>query len=149
MLKSIDDSWWKMLTKDVQAACRKKIIGLYIAFYKVIHGSLAGGRFLILLWCPRKPKRFWANQLISPLGGRNIFQNSYKRTIRCILCAVLQYLENIIRPTEKFTPRHYIYTLYSSTVKTLLHSSNMQKQKLHHFCNRSSPDDGPKSSRKY
>ena len=22
-------------------------------------------------------------------------------------------------------------------------------QKLHHFCNRSSPDDGPKSSRKY
>ena len=35
------------------------------------------------------------------------------------------------------------------TVKTLLHSSNMQKQKLHHFCNRSSPDDGPKSGRKY
>ena len=34
-------------------------------------------------------------------------------------------------------------------VKTLLHSSNMQKQKLHHFCNRSSPDDGPKSGRKY
>ena len=26
-----------------------------------------------------------------------------------------------------------------------LHSSNMLKQKLHHFCNRSSPDDGPKS----
>ena len=25
----------------------------------------------------------------------------------------------------------------------------MQKQKLHRFCNRSSPDDGPKSSRKY
>ena len=25
----------------------------------------------------------------------------------------------------------------------------MQKQKLHHFCNRSSPDDGPKSGRKY
>ena len=29
------------------------------------------------------------------------------------------------------------------------YSSNMQKQKLHHFCNRSSPDDGPKSGRKY
>ena len=27
--------------------------------------------------------------------------------------------------------------------------SNMLKQKLHHFCNRSSPDDGPKSGRKY
>ena len=25
----------------------------------------------------------------------------------------------------------------------------MQKQKLHHFCNASSPDDGPKSGRKY
>ena len=25
----------------------------------------------------------------------------------------------------------------------------MQKQKLHHFCNRSSSDDGPKSGRKY
>ena len=35
------------------------------------------------------------------------------------------------------------------TVKTLLHSSNNQKQELHHFCNRSSPDDGPKSDRKY
>ena len=33
-------------------------------------------------------------------------------------------------------------------VKTLLHSSNMQKQKLHHFCNRSSTEYGPKSSRK-
>ena len=28
-------------------------------------------------------------------------------------------------------------------------SSNIQKQKLHHFCNRSSPDDGQKSGRKY
>ena len=27
--------------------------------------------------------------------------------------------------------------------------SNMQKQKLLHFCNRFSPDDGPKSGRKY
>ena len=27
--------------------------------------------------------------------------------------------------------------------------SNMLKQKLHHFCNRSSPDDGSKSGRKY
>ena len=27
---------------------------------------------------------------------------------------------------------------YSSTAKTPLHSSNMLKQKLHHFCNRSS-----------
>ena len=25
----------------------------------------------------------------------------------------------------------------------------MQKLNLHHFCNRSSPDDGPKSGRKY
>ena len=25
----------------------------------------------------------------------------------------------------------------------------MEKQKLHHFCNRSSPDDGPKSGKKY
>ena len=32
--------------------------------------------------------------------------------------------------------------------KTLLHSSNLQKQKLHHFCNRSSPDDGPKVGQK-
>ena len=32
---------------------------------------------------------------------------------------------------------------------TLCRNSNMQKQKLHHFCNRSSPDDGPKSGRKY
>ena len=31
----------------------------------------------------------------------------------------------------------------------LLHSSNMQKQKLQHFYNRSSPDDGPKLGRKY
>ena len=31
----------------------------------------------------------------------------------------------------------------------LLHSDNMLKQKLHHFCNRSSPDDGPKLGRKY
>ena len=43
----------------------------------------------------------------------------------------------------------YKQTLYTPTLKTLLHSSNMQKQKLHHFCNRSSHDDGPKSSRKY
>ena len=27
--------------------------------------------------------------------------------------------------------------------------SNMLKQKLHHFCSRSSPDDGQKSGRKY
>ena len=33
--------------------------------------------------------------------------------------------------------------------KTLLHSSNLLKQKLHNFCNRSSPDDGPRSGRKY
>ena len=33
--------------------------------------------------------------------------------------------------------------------KMPLNSSNMLKQKLHHFCNRSSPDDGPKSGRKY
>ena len=26
---------------------------------------------------------------------------------------------------------------------------NELKQKLHHFCNRFSPDDGPKSGRKY
>ena len=32
---------------------------------------------------------------------------------------------------------------------TPLHSSNMLKQKLHHFCNRFSTDDGPKSGRKY
>ena len=31
-----------------------------------------------------------------------------------------------------------------STFSPTLHSSNMQKQKLHHFCNRSSPDDGLK-----
>ena len=33
----------------------------------------------------------------------------------------------------------------------LLHSNIVviQKQKLHHFCNRSSPGDGPKSGRKY
>ena len=33
--------------------------------------------------------------------------------------------------------------------KDALTPSNMLKQKLHHFCNRSSPDDGPKSGRKY
>ena len=33
--------------------------------------------------------------------------------------------------------------------KTSLHSNNLLKQKLHHFCNRFSPDDGPKSGRKY
>ena len=27
--------------------------------------------------------------------------------------------------------------------------TSLQKQKLHHFCNRFSPDDGPKSGRKY
>ena len=36
-------------------------------------------------------------------------------------------------------------TLCKNNIKTLLHSGNMLKQKLHHFCNRSSPDDGPKS----
>ena len=36
-----------------------------------------------------------------------------------------------------------------SITKTPLHSSNMLKQKLHDFCNRSSPDDGPKSGRNY
>ena len=51
-------------------------------------------------------------------------------------------------------PFEFPYELYrirgeTSTVKMLLHSSNMLKQKLHHFCNRSSPDDGPKSGRKY
>ena len=35
------------------------------------------------------------------------------------------------------------------TLCTPLHSCNMLKQKLHHFCSRSSPDDGPKSGRKY
>ena len=29
------------------------------------------------------------------------------------------------------------------------YTSNLLKQKLHHFCNRFSPDDGPKSGRKY
>ena len=33
--------------------------------------------------------------------------------------------------------------------KDALDSSSMLKQKLHHFCNRFSPDDGPKSGRKY
>ena len=37
----------------------------------------------------------------------------------------------------------------TSTAKSPLHSSNMVKQKLHHFCNRSSPNDGSKSDRKY
>ena len=35
-----------------------------------------------------------------------------------------------------------------STAGTPLHSSNMLGQGLYHFCNRSSPDDGPKSGRK-
>ena len=35
-----------------------------------------------------------------------------------------------------------------STAKTPLHSCNMLKQKLHHFCSRSSPDDGPKVGQK-
>ena len=39
--------------------------------------------------------------------------------------------------------------LYFPTVKTLLHCRNMQKQKLHLFCNRSFPNDGVKSGRKY
>ena len=38
---------------------------------------------------------------------------------------------------------------YSSTAKMSLHSRDLLKQKIHHFRNRSSPDDGPKSGRKY
>ena len=37
----------------------------------------------------------------------------------------------------------------SSTVKMLLHSSNMQKQKLHHFWNRSSPDESTRDIYNY
>ena len=40
-------------------------------------------------------------------------------------------------------------TFVLATAKTSLHSSNLLKQKLRHFCNRFSPDDGPKSGRKY
>ena len=52
------------------------------------------------------------------------------------------------KPVHFSVEKYSVLLLYTSTVKTLLHSSNMQKQKLHHFCNRSSPDDGPKSGRK-
>ena len=33
-------------------------------------------------------------------------------------------------------------------VKMLSHCSNMQKHNLHHFCNSSSSDDGPKMGKK-
>ena len=40
--------------------------------------------------------------------------------------------------------------IYYNKFKTSnLVSSNLLKQKLHHFCYRFSPDDGPKSGRKY
>ena len=37
----------------------------------------------------------------------------------------------------------------NQSFQTNKHSGNMLKQKLHHFCNRSSPDDGQKSGWKY
>ena len=64
---------------------------------------------------------------------------------------VLAYYHYDFVKRQKTLCKNNINTLNleSSTVKTLLHSGNMLKQKLHHFCNRSSPDDGPKSGRKY
>ena len=74
------------------------------------------------------------------------------------ICIFWQHLivnTNFIEHNRHFLSTHFLldpFVLpyqYSSMVKTLLHSCNMQKQKLHHFCNRSSPDDSPMSDRKY
>ena len=47
---------------------------------------------------------------------------------------------------NKFKNKRYTLQRYrrSSSYEVV-----MYMQKLHHFCNRSSPDDGPKSGRKY
>ena len=54
---------------------------------------------------------------------------------------------------DPFEFPYYFYRIRGELIKVLsktsLHSSNLLKQKLHHFCNRFSPNDGPKSGRKY
>ena len=70
---------------------------------------------------------------------------------------------NEICINEEMLPKYTYFKLhdpaahkYNSTleyrrdlVKRQITLCNMLKKKLHHFCNRSSPDDGPKSGRKY
>ena len=64
--------------------------------------------------------------------------------------STLEYRRDLVKRQITLC-KNNIHSLHleSSTAKMPLHSSNMIKQKLHHFCNRSSPDDGPKSGRKY
>ena len=51
---------------------------------------------------------------------------------------------------EEILPKYTYFKLHDPAAHK--YNSTLQyrrKQKLHHFCNRSSPDDGPKSGRKY
>ena len=55
---------------------------------------------------------------------------------------------------DPFEFPYYFYCIrgeliYVLSIVACIPSTNMLKQKLHHFCNRSSPDDGPKSGKKY
>ena len=60
---------------------------------------------------------------------------------------------NEICINEEMLPKYTYFKLHDPAAceetNYTLYSSNMLKQKLHHFCNRSSPDDGPKLGRKY
>ena len=67
----------------------------------------------------------------------------YRMTLVCIYIYIYIYIGSISSLIQ------ISLNITTSIVKTLLQSSNMQKQKLHHFCNRSSPDDGSKLGRKY
>ena len=59
---------------------------------------------------------------------------------------------NEICINEEMLPKYTYFKLHDPAAhkyNSTLDSCNMLKQKLHHFCSRSSPDDGPKSGRKY
>ena len=91
-----------------------------------------------------------------PLNMIKVIQK-FERIQKKICRHKMSIIFNEICINEEMLPKYTYFKLHdpaahkykSSTAKTPLHSSNMLKQKLHHFCNRSSPDDGPKSGRKY
>ena len=78
------------------------------------------------------------------IRGEMIYVLSIVVCIPSIFCPTLGHRQGRIyyKSDVTFVLAYYYCVRASLTLKTL-------KQKLHHFCNRSSLDDGPKSGRKY
>ena len=119
---------------------------LYI-LYLAADESISGWEFLLLI--PKSPQfqsavifmNCWIMEFKICIFWQHFFVNTNLIKHNKHFLSTYFLLDPFVLPSTRIKSIHSILT-----VKTLLHSSNMRKQKLHHFCNRSSPDDGPKST---